>query len=772
MNSITIQSTVADREAYTLLAGPKNFFRLRVGVSPSFGIFRCDETTYTNLVADHASAFTLTFIFEHPTIGKEAITTTDALNTITISNLYLVKAIPVLENCYDIILADERILWPLAAGTKGFNLHVPDVTKMRDAGGSEEDYYLIGLNAASEWTYRTAITQIFADITTDITGTWTATYDTSYIAAASKLKPRNVQGYTRPIPAILALLLRESHGFLAPPIDLFKTHAYRVFQLGTAISGAYDLAALKLAYAGKIHHGGEVFVNNTLIQGDNTRVLFGETPYDSASAGDDMYSAGTEVNDGEHGQNTVFTPYTHFDQGSNNNDSYLNDIATALGAVIDTGFDNENLDITLVGWHNYATKYLGPVIHEIEWGHNKILGAYTKLKAFKTIEPIQPGEQKRPTHVHHEEGMPRPQVVRRGLAEILTVGASGAYTIKVLERYSSAWNTSSDKPYDNVAALDINARVTGTVGQKVLYWQEVDREGLPTQVIIDVGVLTEFPAKIILFAKAAIDVGATEPKVRFAYGFQEVELTGGNYENWTTKANGYGDGTIDVNVTAYNFWEDNFPAVYTVQSNDGNARTDGLSSTYEYSPDGIYYSYGSGTGNYSKALYMRDDQRFRITYHTSDAEWRVEYIADTSCYWALTSAATTPSTLTLEDSTGDGAKTLGYIDIDIRDLMPVPKNTIVTMYRVTYSNTIEFWFHSAPHLYSGKNKSAGDNIWLYRYGDEVQHIGPENANTSYFPESTSGCIAIYAFDRKGHCIGWWHDNPRVWSSPWGISKPT
>lgn len=725
MNSITLNDGTT---TYTLVEGPFNFFRLRVGVGPSFGFFRCDNATYTALTAAPMTTVDLAFSWSRPNPATE-LTDTD---TITINNLYLIKATPVLENMYDIILADERILWPLAAGTTGYNLYVPDPTKTFTSGANSF-HHLTSKNGASEWFYDEAITQVFADITSDLTGTWTVSLDGGY--APVDISPRNVQGVNRPIPAILALLLRESSGFLVPD-DLFNTHAYKVYRLGTSNITDYDLATLQTSYAGTVHTGGEVWVNDSIAQGDNTRVLFGETPWNAVDA--DTFAAGVEANDGSEGQNTIFANYSHFKQGSNNNESYLNTIAAELGDDLDFSFDNENLDVTLVGWYDYATGYLGPVIHEIEWGHTTELGAYTRLKAFDAREPIQAGEQRRPSFVQFDEGMPRPITIRRGIAEILTNTDSGTYTVKVLEYYTAAWQDSLDKPYDDIVANDYRSRPSGYVGQKVPFWQEVDREGKPTTVFIDAEAESFF-AKLI---DVADDTG-TEPAANYAYGFQQVDLTGTTYEGWSTVTSGYGDGT--TSIPAYNLWEDNYDSVLNVQAVTGNARTDGVSS--ELCPDGLYFL--DDTQVNSKDAFYRDDRLFRIVYNSGSTEWRIELVADAANhYWAWASGdVASPINATYAVDTG----VIETLSVSIRDLTPVPENTIVRMWIVGKSNasTKEFWFHSAPHMYDGKTKCAGDNVWLLRVGDEMQHI-----------HGTSGCCAAFTvtiatattilFDPTGH----------------------
>ena len=67
-----------------------------------------------------------------------------------------------------------------------------------------------------------------------------------------------------------------------------------------------------------------------------------------------------------------------------------------------------------------------------------------------------------------------------------------------------------------------------------------------------------------------------------------------------------------------------------------------------------------------------------------------------------------------------------------------------------------------------------DKGWIYKYTragvEEIAHADPRD-EVVYDPAYR--CGTIYAFDARGHCIGWWnlYTGTWTWESPWGFDNP-
>ncbi len=112
----------------------------------------------------------------------------------------------------------------------------------------------------------------------------------------------------------------------------------------------------------------------------------------------------------------------------------------------------------------------------------------------------------------------------------------------------------------------------------------------------------------------------------------------------------------------------------------------------------------------------------------------------------------------------------------------IPNNTLVLVHIEGGDNVLYAFEYSRgfPQLEGGTVPSAVipdvDKGWAYKYTrsgvDEIAHADPRD-ETVYKPPGNwfpNQCLVTYAFDARGHLIGWWKQD-ETWNSPWGFSDP-
>lgn len=98
--------------------------------------------------------------------------------------------------------------------------------------------------------------------------------------------------------------------------------------------------------------------------------------------------------------------------------------------------------------------------------------------------------------------------------------------------------------------------------------------------------------------------------------------------------------------------------------------------------------------------------------------------------------------------------------------------------------TFDYYSGDFPQLEGGTVPTNGtapptvipavDEGWIYKHTragvEEIAHADPRNEVV--YLENTTNCYTNYAFDARGHCIGWWKWNGTTWESPWGFADPS
>ena len=351
-----------------LLEGPQNFFRCRVGIGPSFGIFRATEEVVSHFFSSGINAGDLVFA--------------DELCTVTLKEIWFVRATPVSmevrepgeavsgkTNIYDVILADERILWSRLQLEQDYNTYPEHrITEVVD---ETRDYVLENLNVDVEYTW----TQIVADIETALG----ITIDETDITWPTDWAPRNVIGKGIAAAEVLQRLLEETSLYLAVDIRATGADRYTLHTLGD--SDVAELAEITTTVAAGGVQGGETKLNPYVRQGATFKVAFGEmyagsrVSLETGEAG--MVGLGTDV---------TRNPYASIHTaGGYVNEADLQAIAADLGDRYNASFTNTWFDYLLAGIHLYVTS---KTIHEVTW-QSTARGAFTRIRAFRPYDVTQ-----------------------------------------------------------------------------------------------------------------------------------------------------------------------------------------------------------------------------------------------------------------------------------------------------------------------------------------------------------------------------------------------
>ena len=102
---------------------------------------------------------------------------------------------------------------------------------------------------------------------------------------------------------------------------------------------------------------------------------------------------------------------------------------------------------------------------------------------------------------------------------------------------------------------------------------------------------------------------------------------------------------------------------------------------------------------------------------------------------------------------------VGYSDTSTDIFVKVSNSDTTANYLADKIITTDAWL-------SDISSGAGDETL------DITHIGPDDGTVHWPSDSvdTSSCAVTYAFDGKGHCIGWWKWGSSTWYSPWGLSS--
>lgn len=452
---------------YPVLQGPDNFFRLKYGVRPSFGLFRM-------LTAD-VQALNLN-------IPISIRLTDDLTSSVTLIGLYILeyKIDAQYPDICDIHIVDERYLWQHVLGTRDWNTYPRDRSTSRSVPNSEIDFALENLNGTSEWT--------FAQIISECASLLGRTINTSTATFPTYACPRNILGYKRPVCDILADVLYQCQHYLT--IDLTGTVvSCQIYPVGGQ-ELATELAHLSNATTRRISQQ-EIVVNSYLRKGAIACALVGDTAQ--------SWYQSTQQSLGGYGAHALRTAYAAFRSadGTLNNTQYLLQRLGELTSRYADSWSREQplRDYTYVGIMDWP---LCSCIHELEWCSNE-KGAITKVK---TLRPLcEQGLQV--SHPFIYDNLP---IASGGGGTVFRLGRltgfatyncpTGSFLVKPQKIDATAWMSGMaytglvlvdipDAPYVSVFLLSHNRSAPTqdyfpdftNSPTYVVYWANVDDEG-------------------------------------------------------------------------------------------------------------------------------------------------------------------------------------------------------------------------------------------------------------------------------------------------------
>lgn len=333
----------------SLVEGPKNFFKLTTGIAASFGFFRMLTSDVDYVLTTQAGA-------------PGNLVLSDGIRTVTLYNIYLVKSISVSalsDTICDVVLADERILWPFTYGTADYNTY-----KTNRLIGSDE-FALENLNGGSEWTFAELAEQLKTILSI---GTLTFTPPTR--------KPRNIIGKNIPGTQVLYQFLTALHSYLT--IDLqVADPTYTVLPLG-ALEASEDLTLINL-YAACMHQSSSIRLNPAVQKGATVKMLASADP-DTAPGRLLTYGSGSASG----GTGSFFLPSAYAVFGNEDNASALTTIGNEMATEYVNSFQNTWRDNLYAGIFPFK---LNKAVHEIVW-RSDAQGALTHVKSYRPrVEP-------------------------------------------------------------------------------------------------------------------------------------------------------------------------------------------------------------------------------------------------------------------------------------------------------------------------------------------------------------------------------------------------
>lgn len=341
MNTITYHDKV-------IIEGPQNFFRLTIGTLPSFGFFRM-LTSDVDYILDTLSG------------AAGILTLSDGTNTVTLNDIYLVKAQTISpgELISDVVLADQRILWPRVYGTADYNTYKID----RTVGTAE--FELENLNSGSEWTF----TELATALQT-LLG-----FDTFNFLTPTR-KPRNILGNNVPSDCILRQFLIATQSYLA--IDISTTSFIgSVYPYGAA-EQSVDTTLLT-TYENLLQASSTMRTNPLVQCAATAKMLSAANPADTGSR---LLTYGSDTIAAGYGNFFIPSDYAVF--GDEENSAALTTIGSEIAGEYADSFANTYRENKYAGLLPFT---LNRAIHEITWQSNA-QGAITIVKSFRPQEKL------------------------------------------------------------------------------------------------------------------------------------------------------------------------------------------------------------------------------------------------------------------------------------------------------------------------------------------------------------------------------------------------
>ena len=133
---------------------------------------------------------------------------------------------------------------------------------------------------------------------------------------------------------------------------------------------------------------------------------------------------------------------------------------------------------------------------------------------------------------------------------------------------------------------------------------------------------------------------------------------------------------------------------------------------------------------------------------------------------------------------------------EVNGVIGIPADTYVIVRFLPGDNPLYVFEYQAVNdvdpveggrLVSGVSSApTADEGWIYKYdrdgviedahADPRGNVDSETSQTVYLEDVTTlgseSCFTKYAFDARGHVIGWWYYDGGTWESPWGFDEPS
>jgi hypothetical protein len=339
----------ATYHGFPLLVGPQNLFKLTTGTQPSYGFFRMRTSDVTSVLTTLSGAPGILIL-------------NDGTNNITLYNIYLVKSTTINSqsgNICDIVLADERILWPFTYGTSDWNTYQAD----RTLGSAE--FELDNLNGGSEWSF-TAIRDELKTILSIVT--------LNFLTPTRK--PRNIIGMNIPGDAIMRQFLIALQAYITCDLQVTPI-SYDIHRTGQVEDGS-DIALIT-TYATLLHQSSTITVNPLVQKGLAVKMLAAADP---AVAPERLLTYGSASTGNGSGSHYIPSNYAVF--GDEENSATLATIGNEVAGEYVTAFANTWRDSKYAGLLPFK---LNKAIHEITWQLSQ-KGCFTQIRSFRPREEL------------------------------------------------------------------------------------------------------------------------------------------------------------------------------------------------------------------------------------------------------------------------------------------------------------------------------------------------------------------------------------------------
>jgi hypothetical protein len=336
----------------------RSWFKLCVGVKPSFGTFYCTGTTKTTLTADASTAGDLVF--------------NDGNTSVTLKGIYIIKAEPIVGATaddtvfYKITLADNRIRWRHSLGTANYNTYPSN----RQATAYED------LNGNHEYTWD----QVIDDLIDDLTGSVSLNKNS---LMPSGYNPRNIKAANRNVAPVLERALYECGVYLVPLITSAAEN-YKLYQVGAA-KDATEYSTLSLLQYKLI--SGSLTVppwrNSNILDPATVKVTGAQLPEDDTND-DDWVILGSSSMGGANGAKVYPSQFCYSDIETDGSvDSGAGSMASNL-----SGNNTDYFTIEIFGVD--SNLILNSVFQEITYIFELNKGLRTRARSFRYEEDAQP----------------------------------------------------------------------------------------------------------------------------------------------------------------------------------------------------------------------------------------------------------------------------------------------------------------------------------------------------------------------------------------------